>query len=61
MATNACVLRVDLHCQRVGEIYGDQCLEHFCSKGRTSYIVGKSEKSLDKAEPTFHAEKTACY
>ena len=25
------------------------------------YIVGKSEKSLDMGEPTFHAEKTACY
>ena len=29
-------------------------VEHF-------YIVGKSEKSLDVGEPTFHAEKTACY
>ena len=25
------------------------------------YIVGKLEKSLDISEPTFHAEKTACY
>ena len=25
------------------------------------YIVRKSEKSLDMGEPTFHAEKTACY
>ena len=25
------------------------------------YIVRKSEKSLDTGEPTFHAEKTACY
>ena len=25
------------------------------------YIVGKSEKSLDMGEPTFYAEKTACY
>ena len=25
------------------------------------YIVRKLEKSLDMGEPTFHAEKTACY
>ena len=25
------------------------------------YIVRKSEISLDMDEPTFHAEKTACY
>ena len=25
------------------------------------YIVRKSEKFLDMGEPTFHAEKTACY
>ena len=26
-----------------------------------SYIMRKSEKSLDMGEPTFHVEKTACY
>ena len=25
------------------------------------YIVAKLEKFLDMGEPTFHAEKTACY
>ena len=42
-------------------INGDQCLEHFVLKLKHPYIVGKSEKSLDIGEPTFHAEKTACY
>ena len=34
-----------------------QCLEHFCSKGRTSLHC---QKVGDMGELTFHAEKTAC-
>ena len=40
---------------------GTNAWNTFVLRVEHSYIVGKSEKSLDTGEPTFHGEKTACY
>ena len=40
---------------------GTNAWNAFVLRVEHSYIVGKSDKSLDVGEPTFHAEKTACY
>ena len=39
---------------------GDQCLE-FVLRVEHPYFVRKLDKSLDMGEPTFYAEKFACY
>ena len=52
---SACSIQV---CQ--GSV-GINALNTFVLRVEHPYIVGKLEKPLDLGEPTFYAEKTACY